>query len=746
MTSTRGNTQVVSAYANPLTMLPPLACFPVHGAVPSPVITKCSPEDAHRIDQLIAEVSRDQEGVTNGGSISVNREYWLSFARSDFIRRLITEGAKIPFKAGPPKIPARPPKQYPFTLDELVILRPLVQEYLRLGAIRIWEGSHKNVFLNKIFPIVKADGKSHRLIFNAKPINRFVNAPQFAMDTVMKAMQSVHVDDLLASADLSNAYMSIPIHPDHQRFLGFEFEGQVYVFRTLPFGLNAAPWLFTKVMIECLAPLRAKGYRVFGYIDDLFIAELSSRATTTVINIVRHLRRCGWLINLKKSDLEPKAEIGYLGFLVNAPRQMVFVPEAKLARARTIIREALDAQSASHREIWKLMGFLNHLMMAFQCGQFTMWPLRLFQSHLAIDAWKSGRAPWTNRVRLPQDVRETLAAWESCLDKWNGRSVLPLKPTITITTDACTTVGWGGWIQFEDPTREIEDAAGRWTRHQLTWHANHVELQGALNTLNSFIHLIPDRSVIRFRQDSQVSVWYISKMGGRKPYLNAMARQFCFQLLMKGCLVVPEYIPGEQNTRADRLSRMKDRNDWRLNRREVFSEISHLMGSFSGDMFASCRNRQLPVFWSWMNDPEASAVDALRQPWHDVNGYANPPWVLIPKILQKVRAEQASIVLVCPLWPSAHWFPELLSLTSGPTLLLPDRKDLFLPVSRDHQSPISNPAWRAIAVRISGRHFDDSDMPSSRSRELLPICGASPLSSTMHLGNALYSISTSIRA
>jgi hypothetical protein len=95
--------------------------------------------------------------------------------------------------------------------------------------------------------------------------------------------------------------------------------------------------------------------------------------------------------------------------------------------------------------------------------------------------------------------------------------VLPLKPTITITTDACTTVGWGGWIQFEDPAREIEDAAGRWTRHQLTWHANHVELQGALNTLNSFIHLIPDRSVIRFRQDSQVSVWYISKMGGRKP-------------------------------------------------------------------------------------------------------------------------------------------------------------------------------------------------------------------------------------
>ena len=44
------------------------------------------------------------------------------------------------------------------------------------------------------------------------------------------------------------------------------------------------------------------------------------------------------------------------------------------------------------------------------------------------------------------------------------------------------------------------------------------------------------------------------------------------------------------------------------------------------------------------------------------------------------------------------------------------------------------------------RQLDDSDMPSSRSRELLPILRASPLSSTMHLGNALYSISTSIRA
>ena len=450
--------RVSSPYLFPL---PPVSSLPILGATPPTDGVTCGPEDLGRISELQAELTREQAGVLNGGSIGECVEYWKTFVRSGFMRNLISGGFRIPFiDRRPPRVPRQGPRQYPFSTAELDVLRPLVREYLSLGAIREWVGSPKNVFLNKIFSIAKADGVSHRLIFNAKPINRFVEAPRFTMDTVMKSMQSVHQDDLLASADLSNAYMSIPIHPDHQRFLGFQFEGKVYVFKTLPFGLNAAPWIFTKVMHECLAPLRAKGYRVFGYIDDIFIAAPAGKATSTVIDIVRHLRRCGWLINLKKSELVPQPEVLYLGFMVNAPRMMVSVPEAKLARARSIINEILTAETTTHRDFWKLLGFLQHLVMAFQCGQFVIWPLRLFQSQLAISAAVNKDSPWAKRVSIIRDVRETLVAWDVCLDKWNGRTVLPLEPTITITTDACTTVGWGGWMEFKESDKWSGICAG----------------------------------------------------------------------------------------------------------------------------------------------------------------------------------------------------------------------------------------------------------------------------------------------
>ncbi len=38
------------------------------------------------------------------------------------------------------------------------------------------------------------------------------------------------------------------MHEDPTRFLGFECEGQQYLFVTLPFGLSTAPWVFTTVI------------------------------------------------------------------------------------------------------------------------------------------------------------------------------------------------------------------------------------------------------------------------------------------------------------------------------------------------------------------------------------------------------------------------------------------------------------------------------------------------------------------
>jgi hypothetical protein len=51
--------------------------------------------------------------------------------------------------------------------------------------------------------------------------------------------------DWAVSMDLKDAYFHIPIHPDYQKYLRFQFEGQIYQFQALPFGLASAPLIFT---------------------------------------------------------------------------------------------------------------------------------------------------------------------------------------------------------------------------------------------------------------------------------------------------------------------------------------------------------------------------------------------------------------------------------------------------------------------------------------------------------------------
>ena len=50
---------------------------------------------------------------------------------------------------------------------------------------------------------------------------------------------------MMAKVDIKQTYRNIPIHPEDQHLLGMQFDGQVYLDTTLPFGLRSAPKIFT---------------------------------------------------------------------------------------------------------------------------------------------------------------------------------------------------------------------------------------------------------------------------------------------------------------------------------------------------------------------------------------------------------------------------------------------------------------------------------------------------------------------
>ena len=79
-----------------------------------------------------------------------------------------------------------------------------------------------------IVPMPRETGEfmsTHRTILNLKELNEFVAYHHFKMDTLAAAISMMKPGCFMALVDLKDAYYTIPIHPSHQKYLKFWFDG-----------------------------------------------------------------------------------------------------------------------------------------------------------------------------------------------------------------------------------------------------------------------------------------------------------------------------------------------------------------------------------------------------------------------------------------------------------------------------------------------------------------------------------------
>ena len=112
---------------------------------------------------------------------------------------------------------------------------------------------------------------------------------------------------------------------------------------------------------------------------------------------------------------------------------------------------------------------------------------------------------------------------------------------------------------------------------------------------------------------------------------------------------------------------MRDRSDWMLNPR-IFYKNTRRWGPLEVDLFASRLTTQLQRFFSWRPDPEAEALDAFNQDWSSIQGrgYANPPWNLVGRVLNRTQQLQ-----VTGAGASSMEEPTMVSQSSGDVGRLP---------------------------------------------------------------------------
>ncbi|KAL1915028.1 uncharacterized protein VTP21DRAFT_7733 [Calcarisporiella thermophila] len=301
--------------------------------------------------------------------------------------------------------------------------------------------------------------------------------------------------DYLIKVDLSNAYLTIPVHPKSRQYLSFKHRGETYSFKAMPFGLASAPRTFSKLMKDVLEPLRKQGFRLTYYLDDICLMNQSeAQAKNQAKLLIEHLQALGFIINEKKSELMPKKQQIFLGFEINTMTMKIKLPKEKVARIRQDIRFA-KTKPRTARQIASLAGLLASTAPAVR-------PAFIFQRHLQRDLAKHLQRTnqgWEKVIPLSKETIEDLKKWEILLDVHNCLQVRipPLDETVNIMTDASGT-GWG--IVSTHLTTH-----GQWTDSEKKASSNQKELRAILFALKLHTRHWENKH-IRIKTDNKIAV------------------------------------------------------------------------------------------------------------------------------------------------------------------------------------------------------------------------------------------------
>ena len=204
-----------------------------------------------------------------GGRLSNFVEGWKRIMNDPYVLSIVAKGYRLRFTS-PPLLRKTPWEiRYPLDPQEILGMREQISLMLQKNAITEvpsdLPGFYSNVFLLR-----KASG-GWRPVIDLKNLNAHIHAPHFRMFTTSSVLSSVEKGDYAFKIDLQDAYFHVPIHPSNRKYLRFAFENRVYQFQVLPFGLNTAPQIFTRLGHTVTAYLHHQGISVIAYLDDWLI-------------------------------------------------------------------------------------------------------------------------------------------------------------------------------------------------------------------------------------------------------------------------------------------------------------------------------------------------------------------------------------------------------------------------------------------------------------------------------------------
>ncbi len=445
---------------------------------------------------------------------------------------------------------------------------------------------------------------------------------------------AIRPGDWAVSIDLQDAYLHVPIRRSSRKFLRFVSEGKCYQFMVLPFGLSTAPRVFTILMEAVAAAARRMGVSLLQYLDDWLLVNQSRHLLlgdlSTLWDLILSL---GLIPNLEKSELIPSQNFTYVGMNFLTDHEILRLPEERIASTLVVVFEVLNAPSLTARRLLSLLGTLSAAAGLLPLGRLHLRPLQVYLLFL----WRPHVMPLEQMIPLSALFKRHLRWWAQEHRYWEGVPMVVPPPALFLTTDASQS-GWGASL---DPVGRLFQ--GIWSPEEVGLHINLLEMRAIYLALVQAVPLVSQR-VVMVSTDNTTVVSYLQKQGGTHSVsLCLQTREILLWCQSHGVTIQVRHIPGRLNALADALSRSSKPvlAEWSLER-SVCRSILARWGAPWVDLFATRLNSKLPLYVSPAPDPGAWAVDAMSLSWNHLDGYAFPPFIMVPRVLAKVREDGAA--------------------------------------------------------------------------------------------------------
>ena len=351
----------------------------------------------------------------------------------------------------------------------------------------------------------------------------------------------------LAKTDIKNAFRLIPVSPSDYNLLGICWRDKFYVDRNLAMGLSSSCKIFEcfSSALEWIARVKLNITGILHLLDDFLL--VSKSLSSCADNLRAFLQTCDdiGVPMAPEKTVGPSFVLSFAGIELDTINMEARLPDDKLAKCRSLIREFLPRKKVTLTELQSLIGLLN-----FTCS--VIVPGRTFLRRLINLTVGVTRPRYF--IRLNRETKADLRLWLNFLESYNGKSffldyIWLSSAKLHLYTDASGSLGYGAvfgahWFY------------GPWPISWLGRNIIVLEMFPIVISVSIWASDLANKCIL-FHTDNQGLVEVINKKTTKDRQLLVLLRELVLQCLKHNILFRAVHVPGVHNVKADALSRLQ---------------------------------------------------------------------------------------------------------------------------------------------------------------------------------------------